>query len=112
MLKSPTKHSANVLLYLSFPSEIQLTSRLLIILANKFLASIPQKITFLLVIQVCFNSGVSMQLNLIFSPSIWIVSPSIILISEDLALLIFNKNKKIKARLETKKRFFLFKYIV
>jgi hypothetical protein len=50
--------------------------------------------------QVCFNSGVSMPLNLIFSPSMWIVSPSIILISEDLVSLIFNKNKQIKVRLK------------
>jgi hypothetical protein len=81
---------------------MQLTSRLSIILTNRFLASNPQKNISLLERQVCFNSGVSMPLNLIFSPLIWIVSPSTILISEDLALLIFNKDKKIKAKLETK----------
>ena len=42
--------------------------------------------------QVCFNSGVSIPVNLIFSPFKWIVSPSTTFNSCDLMSLIVNKN--------------------
>ena len=54
---------------------------------NSFLASMPHKIISLFLLQVCLSSGVSIPLNLIFSPFKLIVSPSIILISYDLTSL-------------------------
>ena len=58
---------------------MQVTLFLAILSISICLASFPQKFFTPSLMQICFNSGVSMPLNLIFSPLILIVSPSVIL---------------------------------
>ena len=63
-----------------------------IFLINISLAVTPHEYLTALLIHVCFNSGVSIPLNLIFLPLRWIVSPSTTLSSCDLTSLEFKKN--------------------
>ena len=80
-------------MYRSLPSLTHLTLLSAIISISIFLAVNPQLTDSPLYSQVCFISGVSIPLNLIFSPFKCIVSPSMILISIDLTSLYVRKKK-------------------
>ena len=76
------KHSANILLYWSTPSLMQIGFLLAIFFIKSSFERIPHLMTWLFDKQVWFNSGASIPENLILSLLICIVSPSIIFTSD------------------------------